>query len=142
MGFCKKLKRATKTLGFHLMLKIANLQDIIYTSMADDIKINFEKLYHYKSNSIPSVETQLMFNEATQKNYRTSYDEYYTETRIISHMIVQVDICSAQQVSSPEYLTCAHQAQNRIDGPNKINNIAIIDNLDLRRYYVEIDGPR
>ena len=57
-------------------------------------------------------------------------------------MIVQVNIGSSQQVNSPKYLICAHQTQNRISVPNKNNNIAIFDNLDLRKYYVEIDGQR
>ena len=35
VGFCKTSKKVTKNLGFYLMLKTANLQDIIYTSMAD-----------------------------------------------------------------------------------------------------------
>ena len=57
-------------------------------------------------------------------------------------MIVQHDIGSAQQVNSPKYLICAHRTQNRIIVPNKINNIAIFDNFDLRKYYVGIDGQR
>ena len=55
-------------------------------------------------NLIPSVETQLMFNEATQSNYRVSFNEYHTETLVISDMIVQADIGSTQQVSSPKNL--------------------------------------
>ena len=48
-------------------------------------------------------------------------------------MIVQVDIGSAQQGSSPKYLICAHQTQNRIATRNKNNKIAIFDNLDLQK---------
>ena len=53
------------------MFKTADLQDVIYTSMADDINVTFNNLYLYIPNLIPSVETQLMFNdnEATQNNY-------------------------------------------------------------------------
>ena len=83
---------------------------------------------------IPSVETQLMFNQATQKNYKISYDEYYTEKRLISDTIVQVDIGSAQQVSSPKYLNCAYQTQISENVPNKNNNGVIFDKLDLRKY--------
>ena len=32
-GFCKIFKKVTKNLGFHLMLKTNDLQDIIYKSM-------------------------------------------------------------------------------------------------------------
>ena len=50
------------------MLKATNLQVIIYTSMADDINVTINRLYLYIPNLIPSVETQLLFNEATQNN--------------------------------------------------------------------------
>ena len=83
-----------------------------------------------------------MFKKATQNNYKISCDEYYTERRIISHMIVKVDIGSAQQVSTPNYLICAHQTQNGINVLHKNDNIAIFDNLDLRTSYVEIDGQQ
>ena len=76
-----------------------------------------------------------------ENNYRISYDEYFTERRVISDLLVQHDIGSAQQVNSPKYLIRAHQTKDRIDTPNK-NNIAKFDYLDLRRYYIEIDGQR
>ena len=69
-GFCKSFKKVTKTLGFHLMLKTNDLQDIVYTSMADDINVTINNLYLFVPNLIPSVETQLLFNEATQKIYK------------------------------------------------------------------------
>ena len=61
------------------MLKTNVLQDIIYTSMADDINVTINSLYLFVPNLIPSVETQLMFNEATHNNFKISFDEYYTE---------------------------------------------------------------
>ena len=51
--------------------------------MADDINVSINKLYLYVPNLMPKVETQVMFNEATQNNYKISYDEYYTEKRVI-----------------------------------------------------------
>ena len=36
--------------------------------MADDINVNNNNLYLYIPNSIPNVETQVMFNEATQNS--------------------------------------------------------------------------
>ena len=68
-GFFKTFKKVTKNLGFRLMFTTNDLQDIIYTSMADDINVTINSLYLYIPNLIPSVETQVMFNEATQNNY-------------------------------------------------------------------------
>ena len=66
------------------MFKADNLQDIIYTSMDDDINVTINSLYLFIPNRIPSVETQLMFNGVTQKNYKITFDEWYTERQIIS----------------------------------------------------------
>ena len=141
-GFCKTFKKVTKNLGFILMLKTANLQDIIYTSMADDINVTINSLYLYVPNLIPSVETQLMFNEATENIYKISFDEWFTEKRLISDLLVQHDIGSAQNVSSPKYMICAHQTSLRTTTPDKKINIALFDNIDLRKYYVEVDSVR
>ena len=141
-GFCKTFKKVTKNLGFHLQFKTNDLQDIIYTSMTDDINVTINNLYLYVPNLIPSVETQLMFNEATQNNYEISYDEWFTERRIISDTITQLDIGSSQNVQSPIYLIGAHQTKDSIDAPLSTKNVAIFDNLDLRKYYIEIDGQR
>ena len=55
--------------------------------MADDIIVTNNNLYLYVPNLTPSVETQVMFNEATQNIYKISFDEWYTERRIISDTI-------------------------------------------------------
>ena len=141
-GFCKTFRNLTKNLGFHLMLRTTDLQDIIITTMDDDIKVTINSLYLYTPHLIPSVETQLMFNEATQNNYWTSFDERYTERRLISDRIAQKDIGSAHQVNSPKSLICAHQTKDRINTSDKKINLAIFDNVDLRKYHVEIDSQR
>ena len=64
-----------------------------------------------------------MFNEATQNNYKISFDDYYTERQVVSDMIVQQDIGSAQQVNSPKYLLCSHQTKDRTSAPDKNNQI-------------------
>ena len=141
-GFCKTFKKVTKNLGFHITFKTNDLQNIMYSSMADDISVTITNLYLYVPNSIPNVETQVMFNEATQNNSKISYDEYFTERRVLSDQITQLDIGSSQNVQSPKYLIGAHQTRTRADTANKNNNIAIFDHLNLKKYYIEIDGIR
>ena len=65
-GFCKTFKKVTKNLGFHLTFKTNDLQCIIYSSVADDINVTINNLYLYVPNLIPSVETQVLFKEATK----------------------------------------------------------------------------
>ena len=91
---------------------------------------------------IPSAETQLMFNESIRDNYRIFFDEWYTERRIVTDQIFQVDIGSAQSVNSPKFLICAHQTEARSTLPNKRNNTSIFDNINVRKYFIEIDGAR
>ena len=110
--------------------------------MADDINVTINNLYLCVPNVIPNVETQVMFNEATQNNYKISYEEYYTERRVISDMIAQADIRSSQQVNGPKYLIGAQQTRAKADTGNKNINIAIFDNLNLQKYHVEINGVR
>ena len=38
-GFCKTFKKITKNLGFHLTFKTNDLQDIIFTTLANDINV-------------------------------------------------------------------------------------------------------
>ena len=87
-------------------------------------------------------EHMLIFNEATQNNYKIFYDDWFTERRIISDTITQLDIGSSQNVQSPKCLIGAHQTRDRIDAPISTKNVAIFDNLDLRKLYIEIDGQR
>ena len=141
-GFCKTFKKVTKNLGFHQTFKTNDLQNILNSSMADDINVTINNLYRYVPNLIPNVETQIMFIEATQNSYKISFDEWYTERRIISDTITQLDIGSSQHVQSPKYLIGAHQTRTRADTANKNNNIAIFDSLNLQKYYVEIDSVR
>ena len=120
-GFCKAFEEVTKKLAFPLTLKTNGLQDIVYSSMEDDINVTTKNLLLFVPNLMPPLKTQLRFNEATQKNYKISFDEWYTERRVISDMIAQQDKGSAQQVNSPKYLISAHQANNRTNAPDKKN---------------------
>ena len=70
--------------------------------MADDINVTINNLYLYEPNLIPSVETQVMFNEATQNNYKISFDERYTERQAKTDAITQLDIGTSQHVNGPK----------------------------------------
>ena len=141
--FCKTFKKVTKNyLVFHLTFKPNDLQNIIYSSMADDINVTINNLYLYVPNLLPNVEIQVMFNEATQNKYKISFDEWYTERRVISDTITQLDIGTSQHVNSPKFSIVAQQTRTRAGTANKNNIIAIFDNLNLQKYYVEIDSVR
>ena len=112
--------------------------------MTDDINVTIISLYLYVPNLLPNVETQVMFNEAIQNIYKITFDEYYTERRVISETITQLDIGSSQKVNSPKFLNGAHQTRTRADTAKKIIKLRflIISILILSQYYVEIGSVR
>ena len=75
-----------------------------------------------------------MLNESIQNNYKVSYDDWYSERRIVTDAIYQVDIGSAQSVKSLNYLICSHQRAMRLNLPNKIVNTTFFEHLDLRKF--------
>ena len=141
-GFCKTFRKENKILGFHIKFKTNDLQNIIYSSMADDLNVTINNLCLYVPNLIPSVDTQVLFNEATQNNYKISFDEWYTERRVLLDTITQLDNGTSQHVNSPKNLIGAHQTHTRADTANKNNNNAIFDNLNLQKSYVEIGSVK
>ena len=142
MDSAKTFKKVTKNLGFHITLRTADLQDIIFTSIADNINVTIKSVYLFVPTLIPNTETQLMFNESFQNNYRIFFDDWYTERTVVSDTISQIDIGSAQQVNSPNYIICAHQTAARLNALDKGINISRFDNLNVRKYFVEIDSVR
>ena len=141
-GFCRTFKKITKNLGFHLKFKMNDLQDIIFTTIADDINVTINSLYLFVPKLLPSTTTQVMFNEAIMNNYTITFDSWYTERKLSNDgRELQVDIGSAQQINSPKYLISAFQTADRTT-PNKNSNPAIFDNNNVTKYFVEIDGVR
>ena len=68
-GFRRTFKRIIKQLGFHLNFKTADLQDIIYTTLGDEIKVNFDELFSYVPIFIADAQTRIMFNDSIKKNF-------------------------------------------------------------------------
>ena len=68
-GFCKTFEKFTKNLGFHITFKTADLQDIMYTTLADSINVTVNKLYLYVPMFIPSTETKAMFKESIENKF-------------------------------------------------------------------------
>ena len=83
-----------------------------------------------------------MFYESIQNKYRIFFDDLFTERRVVSDTITQVDIGSAQSVNSPKYLITAHQTAARINAPDKELNISGFEYLNVRKYFVEIDSVK
>ena len=141
-GFCRTFKKITKNLGFHLKVKMNDLHDNIFTTIADDINATINSLYLSVPQIFPSTSTQVMFNEAIMNNYTITFDSWYTERKISNDgRELQVDIGSAQKINSPKYLISAFQTIARTTA-NKTVNPAIFDDNHVTKSFVEIDGVR
>ena len=141
-GFCKTFKKITKGLGFQLTLKTPDLQNILYTTILDDIDVTINSLHLFVPTLIPDAATQAMFNNSIKDNFKISFDSWTSLRNIVdTDLEHQVDIGSAQNINSPKYLIAAHQTIARAGG-GKTQNNAIFDSLNVRKYYVEIDGIR
>ena len=119
-----------------------NLQDIVFTTLPNDITVTINSLYLFVPSLIPNSETQVIFNEAIMNNYTITFDSWYTERKISNDgRELQVDIGSAQHINSPLYLITAFQTTDRTTA-NKAVNPAIFDSNHVTKYFVEIDGVR
>ena len=142
-GFCKTFKKITKNLGFHITLKTNDLQNKIFTTLANVIIVTINSLYLFVPVITPNSETQVMFNESIKNNFTLTFDSCFTERKIVTDGgEYQVNIASSHSTNSPKYLKAAHQTEARIGTANKQNNVAIFDHVDVTKYFAEIDGNR
>ena len=142
-GFCRTFKKVTKNLGFHLRFKTNDLQNILFTSFGDvlHISVTINSLYLFVSILIPNTQTQVMFNESVRNKHTITYDSWYTERKLSTDgNELRVDIGSAQHINFPKYIVASFQTAGRIAAPNKDNNVAIFDNVYVRKCFCEIDG--
>ena len=127
----------------HRTFETADLQDIIYTTLVDNIKVNFDKLFLYVPIFIPDAQTEIRFNDSIENSFTLLFDSWSTDRKTLDTQLeYQVDIGSAQNINSPKYLIVAHQTAVRIGTPTKANNVAVFDNLNVRKHHVDIDGVR
>ena len=78
-----------------------------------------------------------------ENSYPLSFDSWSTDRKTVETQLEsQFEIGSTQNFKNPKYLIVALQIAARIVVPNKANNIAFFDNLNVRRYHVNIDGVR
>ena len=119
-GFCKTYKKITKKLGFHLTFKTADLQDIIFTSIGNDINVTINSLYLFVTILFSNTEAQVMSNEFNKNIHTITYDSCFTERKLHTDgNELKVEFGSAQHVNSPKYLIASFQTADRIGARNK-----------------------
>ena len=124
-------------------MKTADLQDNIYTTLGDNITVNFDKLFLFVPITIPDAQTQIMFKDSSKDRFALSFDSSSTDRKTLDTQLeYQAKISSAQKITIPRYVIVARQTATSIGVPNKANNVAVFDNLNVRKYHVDIDRLR
>ena len=147
-GFCKTFKKIKKGLGFELQLKTSNeKKNNFFTNNAliNNVNVIINSFYLYIPSLVPSAEQQQMFNEAIRENFTLSFDAWITDRKPINTgNEYQLDIGSASNINIPLNLRVAHQTTQRENPARPIIqfNNAIFDHVDVKKYFVEIDGVR
>ena len=84
-----------------------------------------------------------MFKNSIRKSFTLSYDSWSTDRKTVDTQLkYQNGKISAHIINSPKYLVVSHQTAARIGTPNKAIIIAVFDNLDVGKYFVDIDVVR
>ena len=92
---------------------------------------------------IAVAQTLIIFTDSIRNSFILSFDSRSTDRKTVdTQSEYQVDIGSAQNINSPKYLIVTHRRAARMGVPNKANNVAIFENLNVRKYHVDIDGVR
>ena len=100
-------------------------------------------MFLYVPIFIHDAQTQIMFNDPIKNSFSLSFEYWITNKKTVDTLLeYQVDIGSAQNISTPQNLIVANQTATRNGFPNKINNVSIFDNLNVRKYHVDIYGVR
>ena len=107
--------------------------------------MTINSIYLYIPSLVPSAKQQQIFNEAIRESFTLSFDTWVTGRKPVNtgnHY--QLDIVSASNIINPLYLIVAYrkpQRENPVRRPNQFKN-AVFDNVDVKRYFVEIGGVR
>ena len=133
-GFYKTFKKIIKQLGFHPTLSTAGLQDIIYTTLGDNSKVNSDKLFLFLPILIPDAQTQIVFTDSIKDSFPLTSDSWNTDRKTVdTELEHQVDIGIAQNRNSPKYLILAHQTAVRVGVANKANIVAVLKILVVEK---------
>ena len=121
----------------------ADLQDPIYTTIADNVSITIDSLYLCTPTFIADAETQVVPYQSTKKNFALSFDSQITQRKLKNFGLeFQSDTGSAHNNESPKFLLAAHQTEARAGSEKKANFNAIFDKVYVKKHFLEIDGIR
>ena len=143
-GFCRTFKKVSKGFGFHMKFKMADSQDIIYTTTGSNFDLTTNSLSLFVPTFIPDPQTLKMFNDSFKKRSSLSFDSWTTLRQVASSGFeLQVDIGSETEPLSPNYLGLAHQTTARKSTTEKkTSKIANLHTLYIRNFFVENDEVR
>ena len=89
----------------------------------------------------PDAQRQIMFKDSIKNSFTLSFHSWSTDRKTVrTQLEYQVDISSAQNINSPKYLNVAHQTETWVGVSKKAIDVAVFDNLNVRKSHVDIGG--
>ena len=84
-----------------------------------------------------------MFNDCIENRLTLSFDSWTTDRKVVYNGLdFHVDIGSAHKINSPKYLIAVRQSPARIGTSNEGKIRAVFNNLDVCKYFCDIDRIR
>ena len=142
-GFRKTLKR--KRLRYHLTVKTADLQKIVYTTQLEATVFNDKVIVQhlFVPTIILSPETQANFDKSSNDSFLLSFDSWTTDGQVKDTQLeYQLEIGSTLKIDAPKHWLAADQKDARAAAPNKATNTANVDDLVVGKYFVKHNGVR
>ena len=121
--------RTRKGPGFHLILKIADLQIINYTTLSEVTVINvwYIHLHLHVPMLIPSPKTLSNFIKPIKISFTLSIHHWTMYRRVIDTQAeCQLEITSVQKINPPKILIAAHQGAAKSAAPSKSTKTAFL----------------
>ena len=82
-----------------------------------------------------------MFKDSNKQSLTLLVDFWSTDRKTVdTRLEYRVQLSSAPNKISPKCLIVADETAVRIGVPNKANNVAVFDNLNVRKHHADIDG--
>ena len=82
-GFCEAFEKSTEGLGTHITVKTAEVQESVYTTLANDITVTINLLNLFVPILIPDAKTQVRFNDSIQNTFTSSFDSWTTKKKFL-----------------------------------------------------------
>ena len=137
--------KITKKLVFHKVFQTGDLQNIVFTKLAEAtiIIVTFDNLHLFVPTIIPSLVLQVNFNEYVNNSFTISFGSWTKDRKVFNTRLdYHLDKSTSVNINSRKHLIVAYQTEDRARSAIKAVNVSVLDFVDVGKHFVELDGVR